>query len=157
MTGDGAETLKTLPGDDIRQIMWRFSDRYDLQMLVQSTRTVARNVVAKMVASGERKFHEWTPAKQNMLKCFDESGITAAFMDPEMGGFVEGPKNMAVALVAFELAWVDGGSATCSLAGNLALAPICERGTEEQRRYYLSQSVPPQPNEDRKQLRGALL
>lgn len=155
MTGDGAETLKTLPGDDIRQIMWRFSDRYDLQMLVQSTRTVARSVVAKMVASGERKFHEWTPAKQNMLKCFDESGITAAFMDPEMGGFVEGPKNMAVALVAFELAWVDGGSATCSLAGNLALAPICERGTEEQRRYYLSQSVPPQPNEDRKQLRGA--
>ena len=31
-----AETLRTLPGDDIRQILWRFSDRYDLQMLVQS-------------------------------------------------------------------------------------------------------------------------
>ena len=28
--------LRTLPGDDVRQIMWRFADRYDLQMLVQS-------------------------------------------------------------------------------------------------------------------------
>ena len=32
------ELLRTLPGDDVRQIMWRFADRYDLQMLVQSTR-----------------------------------------------------------------------------------------------------------------------
>ena len=27
-------TLKTLPGDDVRQIMWRYSDRFDLQMVV---------------------------------------------------------------------------------------------------------------------------
>ena len=32
------DLLRTLPGDDVRQIMWRFADRYDLQMLVQSTR-----------------------------------------------------------------------------------------------------------------------
>jgi len=24
-------TLATLPGDDVRQIMWRFADRFDLQ------------------------------------------------------------------------------------------------------------------------------
>ena len=36
------ETLRALPGDDVRQIQWRFADRYDLQMLVQSTRAVAR-------------------------------------------------------------------------------------------------------------------
>ena len=28
--------LRTLPGDDVRQILWRFADRYDLHMLVQS-------------------------------------------------------------------------------------------------------------------------
>ena len=36
------DLLRTLPGDDVRQIMWRFADRYDLQMLVQAVRQVAR-------------------------------------------------------------------------------------------------------------------
>ncbi len=34
--------MSTLPGDDVRQIMWRFTDRYDLQMVIQSARSVAR-------------------------------------------------------------------------------------------------------------------
>ena len=29
-----SETLRTLPDDNVRQILWRFADRYDLQMLV---------------------------------------------------------------------------------------------------------------------------
>jgi len=41
------ETIRTLPGDDIRQIMWRYADRFDLQMIVQSTRQVARGPVAR--------------------------------------------------------------------------------------------------------------
>ena len=41
------QLMSTLPGDDVRQIMWRYSDRYDLQMVVQSTRDVARGVVAR--------------------------------------------------------------------------------------------------------------
>ena len=127
------ETLRTLPGDDVRQILWRFADRFDLQMLVQSARSVARGPVARLVAEGARNSHEWTEQKAQLLKAFDESGITTLYMDPEQGGYIEGPKNLALALVAFELAWVDGGSATCSLAGNLALAPIHERGTPEQR------------------------
>ena len=55
--------MSTLPGDDVRQIMWRFSDRYDLQMVIQSTRAVARSVVARMVADKQRDTHEWTPEK----------------------------------------------------------------------------------------------
>ena len=149
------EYLQALPGDDVRQILWRFADRYDLQMLVQSVRAVARGPVARLVAAGARNTHEWTPGKAALLQSFDESGITGVFMEPSDGGFIEGPKNLALALVAFELAWVDAGAATGSLAGCLALSPIHERGTEEQRRYYMSKCAPPQPGEDRKPWRGA--
>jgi len=149
------EHLRALPGDDVRQILWRFADRYDLQMLVQSARAVARGPVARLVAEGARNTHEWTPGKQALLQSFDESGITAVFMEPSQGGFIEGPKNLALALVAFELAWVDAGAATGSLAGCLALSPIHERGTPEQRDYYMSRCAPAQPGEDRKPWRGA--
>ena len=149
------EYLRALPGDDVRQILWRFADRYDLQMLVQSVRAVARGPVARLVAQGARNTHEWTPEKSALLQAFDQSGITAVFMDPAQGGFLEGPKNLALALTAFELAWVDAGAATGSLAGCLALSPIHERGTAEQRDYYMSRCAPAQPGEDRTPWRGA--
>ena len=150
-----AEHLRALPGDDVRQILWRFSDRFDLQMLVQSVRAVARGPVARLVAVGARNTHEWTAEKQSLLQAFDESGVTGVFMEPAQGGFIEGPKNLALALTAFELAWVDAGAATGSLAGCLALSPIHERGTPEQRDYYMSRCAPAQPGEDRKPWRGA--
>jgi alkylation response protein AidB-like acyl-CoA dehydrogenase len=150
-----AELLRTLPSDAARQIQWRFADRYDLQMLVQSARAVARGPVARLVASGGRNSHDWTPAKAELLEAFDKAGITAVFMEPEQGGFIAGAKNLALALVAFELAWVDGGAATASLAGCLALAPIHERGTVEQQAKYMQLAAPPQPGEDRKPWRGA--
>ncbi|WP_043637636.1 acyl-CoA dehydrogenase family protein [Desulfovibrio sp. TomC] len=146
------ETLRTLPGDDVRQIMWRYADRFDLQMAVQSARGVARGVVARMVADGVRHSHEWTEQKDSLLKAFDEAGITAVFLDPHQGGFIEGPKNMALSLVAFELSWVDAGAATCSLANNLALSPIHERGTTEQRDHYMTLCA---PSPDRAPWRGA--
>ncbi|HEY4960971.1 MAG TPA: acyl-CoA dehydrogenase family protein [Terriglobales bacterium] len=149
-----SETLRTLPDDNVRQILWRFADRYDLQMLVQSAREVARGPVARLVAQGLRGTHEWTAEKATLLDAFDQSGITAVFMDPEQGGYLAGPKNLALALTAFELAWVDAGAATCSLAGCLALAPIHERGTAEQIAHYMSLAVP-QPGTDYKPLRGA--
>ncbi len=149
------EYLKTLPGDDVRQIMWRFTDRYDIQMVVQSTRSVARGVVARAVADGARNTHEWTEQKAGILRAFDEAGMTQVFMDPEEGGFIEGPKNLALALMAFELAWVDGGAATSSLANNLALSPIHEKGTPEQKATYMARAVPPMPGEDRTIQRGA--
>ena len=150
-----ADALRALPGDDVRQVLWRFSDRFDLQMLVQSVRAVARGPVARLVAQGARNSHEWTAEKQSLLQAFDESGITGVFMEPSEGGFIEGPKNLALALIAFELAWVDAGAATGSLAGCLALSPIHERGTPEQRSHYMSLCAPPEPGEDRKPWRGA--
>jgi alkylation response protein AidB-like acyl-CoA dehydrogenase len=147
--------MSTLPGDDVRQIMWRFSDRYDLQMVIQSTRAVARSVVARMVADKQRDTHEWTPEKAAMLKSFDEAGITAAFMEPEQGGYIAGPKNLVLAMIAFELCWVDAGAATASLANNLALEPIHEKGTPEQKMKYMGGCVPPKPGENRKIIRGS--
>ena len=151
------KTMHTLPGDAVRQIQWRFADRFDLQMLVQSSRAVARTTVAQMVAAGERNSHEWTPAKAEMMEAFDRAGITAAFMEPEEGGFIVGPKNLALSLAAFELAWVDGGAATGSLASFLALAPIHECGTAEQINHYKTLAAPAQSGEDRKPWRGAFV
>jgi alkylation response protein AidB-like acyl-CoA dehydrogenase len=147
--------LNTLPGDDVRQIMWRFADHYEFQMLVQGARAVARGPVARLVAGGGRNSHDWTPEKAALLAHYDESGITAAFLDLEHGGFIAGPKNFALALIAFELAWVDAGAATGSLAGNLGLAPIHERGTPEQRARYIGRAAPLKPGENRKQVRAA--
>ncbi|TWU42256.1 hypothetical protein Poly41_05520 [Novipirellula artificiosorum] len=152
---DNSPVMQTLPTDEVRQIMWRYAERYDLQMLVQSTRSVARGVVARLVADGERNTHEWTAAKDEMLKAYDEAGVTAMMSKPQYGGYLDGPKNFVMALAAFELAWVDAGAATCCLAAGLALEPIIERGTPEQVEEYLTRSVPPQPGEDRKIARGA--
>jgi len=149
------KTMLTLPGDAVRQIQWRFADRFDLQMLVQSARSVARGTVARLVAGGERNTHEWTPAKAGMLEAFDRAGVTAAFMEPEEGGFISGPKNLALSLSAFELAWVDGGAATASLASFLALSPIHEKGTQAQVTRYKTLAAPPQNGEERKPWRGA--
>jgi alkylation response protein AidB-like acyl-CoA dehydrogenase len=135
-------TLRTLPSDELRAILWRFADRYDLSMLIQSVRAVARGPVARLVANGARNTHEWTEEKNALLEVFDSSGITSVFLDPEDGGFIEGPKNLTLALVAFELSWVDAGAATFSLAGNLGLAPIHERGTDAQRRHYMALAAP---------------
>ncbi len=147
--------LQTLPGDEIRQILWRYQDRFDYQMLVQSSRSVARGPVARLVAQGARNSHEWTEAKHSLLKVYDESGITGAFLDPAYGGLFEGPKNLIMSLVAFELAWVDGGAATASLAGNLGLAPIHECGTPEQVARYMKMASPAKPGENRKTMRAA--
>ena len=150
-----SKIMLTLPGDAVRQIQWRFAGRFDLQMLVQSARSVARGTVARLVAAGERNTHDWTPGKNSMMEAFDRAGVTAAFMEPEEGGFIAGPKNLALSLAAFELAWVDGGAATASLASFLALSPIHERGTPEQVNHYKSLAAPPQPGENRIPWRGA--
>src|SRR3954451_15757511 len=95
-----SEYLRALPGDDVRSILWRFADRYDLQMLVQSVRAVARGPVARLVANGGRHTHEWTADKAALLQDFDAAGITSVHLEPAGGGFIEGPKNLALALVA---------------------------------------------------------
>ncbi len=124
-------------------------------MLIQAVRPVARGPVARLVAQGGRNTHDWTPDKNSLLAVYDQSGITAAFLDPDQGGFIEGPKNLALALVAFELSWVDAGAATCSLASNLGVAPIHERGTPEQVAHYMPLVCPPAPGDTREPTRVA--
>jgi alkylation response protein AidB-like acyl-CoA dehydrogenase len=148
-------SLQTLPSDQLRALQWRFADRYDLTMIVQAVRPIARGPVARLVAQGGRNTHEWTAEKNALLAIYDESGITSAFLNPEFGGFIEGPKNLALALVAFELSWVDAGAATCSLASNLGVAPIHERGTPEQVAHYMPLVSPPAPGDSREPTRVA--
>ena len=152
---DPSSTLQTLPSDQLRALQWRFAERFDLTMLIQSVRPVARGPVARLVAQGGRNTHDWTPEKNSLLAVYDESGITSAFLEPAQGGFIEGPKNLALALVAFELSWVDAGAATCSLASNLGIAPIHERGTPEQVAHYLPLVCPPAPGDTREATRVA--
>ncbi len=154
-TNESYQTMKMLPGDEIRQIMWRYADRYDIQMAVMGARSVARGLVARLVANGERNTHEWTEGKNALYQAFDESGITAAGLDIECGGIIEGPRNHALGLIAFELSWVDGGATTTSLINNLALGPIVEKGTPEQREHYMKACAPLQPGEKRRVARGA--
>ena len=52
--------MKMLPGDEVRQIMWRFAERYDIQMAIAGARQTARTAVAKLVADGQRATHDWT-------------------------------------------------------------------------------------------------
>jgi alkylation response protein AidB-like acyl-CoA dehydrogenase len=129
--------LRTLPGDEARRVMWRIADREDVQRLVASARAVARGPVARLVAGGGRQSQGWTAEKQGVLEAFDRAGVTSASLAPGAGGTVDGPKNLAEALVAFELAWVDAGAATTAVAQYLALSPIERRGTDAQRQAYL--------------------
>jgi alkylation response protein AidB-like acyl-CoA dehydrogenase len=137
-----ASWLPSLPGDDVRGLMWRFDDRDALRQLARAARTVARGLVARLVSEGQRDTYQWTPEKTQLLDALDQAGLSALFIDPSHGGSLEGPKNLATALAAFELAWVDGGAATCLVALGLALQPILELGTPEQQARYLRGSVP---------------
>lgn len=138
---NASTTVRRLPGDAVRRILWRFAADDRLQRLVQRVRAAARGPVARTVADGARGDREWSERKAALLDVFDAAGINAALLDPEHGGLGV-PKNLAAALVAFEMAWVDGGAATGSLATHLGVAPIARRGTDAQRRHYLPRLLP---------------
>ncbi len=146
-------SMKMLPGDEVRQIMWRFADRFDIQMAVAGARSVARGVVAKLVADGQRKTHEWTAEKQTMFDAYDASGVTAATLNADCGGLFEGPRNLAESLLTYETAWVDHGAATSSFVNALAMGPIAELGTPEQKKRYMTLCAP--GNESGKTWRGS--
>ena len=117
--------------------MWRFGHREDLQQLRDSARHVARGLVARLVTEGQRNTYEWTPEKQSLLDALDAADVSSLFFKQAVDGATTSPKNLATALAAFELAWVDGGAATCLVALGLALQPILALGTAEQRSRYL--------------------
>lgn len=139
-------SMKMLPGDEVRQLMWRFAERYDIQMAVAGARSVARGTVAKLVADGQRASHDWTPEKQGAFDAFDASGITASTLKQEFGGLFDGPKNLASSLLSYELSWVDNGAATSALVNGLAMGPIAELGTPEQKERYMTLCAPGNPS-----------
>ena len=138
--------MKMLPGDEVRQIMWRFADRFDVQMAVAAARATARGYVARLVANNERATHEWTDAKNRLFEEFDNCGVTAAGLDAAYGGMFAGPRNLPLALLSYEVAWVDQGAATTSFVNDLAMGPIAELGTEEQKAKYMGLCAPGNPS-----------
>ncbi len=149
--------LRRLPDDDIRAVQWRFADREDLRRITQAARGVARGPVAKLVARGARHSDAWTPDKAGLVKAFDAAGLSVLGADAEHGGRIDGPKNLGIALAAFELAWVDAGAATTMLGNVLALAPIHERGTEDQRARYMRLVAPGREGDGREPWHGAFV
>ena len=141
----------------MRSIMWRLTDRDDLWGMVRAARK-SRGLVARLVVEGQRDTYQWTPEKGRLLDALDEAGVSAIFADPEFGGPIAGPKSLATALAAYELAWVDGGAATCLIALGLALQPIISAGTDQQRAKYLRASVPSQePGQAKQSIAGCVL
>jgi alkylation response protein AidB-like acyl-CoA dehydrogenase len=149
--------LRRLPDDDVRAVQWRFADRDDLRRIVEAARGVARGPVAGLVARGARHSDAWTPDKADLVKAFDAAGLSVLAADGEHGGLIDGPKNLGIALAAFELAWVDAGAATTMLGNVLALAPIHERGTDEQRARYMGLVSPGRAGNPREPWHGAFV
>jgi len=134
--------LRRLPDDDVRAVQWRFADRPDLRGIVRASRSVARGPVARLVARGARHSDAWTPDKAGLVKAFDEAGLSVLAADGRVRRADQRPEEPRIALAAFELAWVDAGAATTMLGNVLALAPIHERGTDEQRARYMGKWRP---------------
>jgi len=81
---------------------WRFADRFDLQMLVQSARSVARGTVARLVAAASATPTSGPRPKQKCLKPSIERS-DRCFMEPEEGGLSPAQKTGLI-LSRFELA-----------------------------------------------------
>jgi alkylation response protein AidB-like acyl-CoA dehydrogenase len=134
-TNEGTQTMKMLPGDEIRQIMWRYAERYDMQMAVMGSRSVARGLVARLVANGERNTHEWTEAKNELYKAFDDSGITAAVWIPRAEGSSRDPGTRRWPSSLSNWRGWTAARATTSLINNLALGPIIGKAPEQREKY----------------------
>ena len=93
-----AAALRTLPGDDVRQIMWRFADRYDLQMVVQSARSVARGRPGAIsVASIAPRGSMWSPQPAVYMDKIVVDRAVGSFLVPEC---MDAPVGWTLALVA---------------------------------------------------------
>ena len=90
----GVRTMLTLPTDAVRQLQWRFADRFDLQMLVQSRRAVWR----------ELRLPGWSPpasatptsGPRSRKRCWRRStapALSAIFMEPEAGRLHRRPQE----------------------------------------------------------------
>ena len=149
--------------DDVHRSMWRLPG--NLSGLQRSARRVASESVAPLVAFGGRSTYSWTDAKARVLQALDDAGLTSIVtnsagriamplavargsvrsrdreeavveMRAKSAGQDTSRVTMPLAVTAWELAWIDGGAAVCSLS-SLAHMIIGDAGTEEQRLRYL--------------------
>jgi hypothetical protein len=146
-----AAPLPGLPGDRVRQVMWRFEDRPALQGFVEWLRHLARGPIASWVASGGRRAMPGSEGRESLRARLDEAGLWPVMPVP----FGDGSEHLAAALMAFELGWVDASVAMDVLAANQALAPIGEWGTRDQRARYLRAPAGSTSSEGHPALAGA--
>ena len=71
-----------------------------------------------------------------------QAGVSAIFADRRTAVAWPRAQDLATALAAFELAWVDGGAATCLVALGLALQPILGWAPKSRKRRTVAASVP---------------
>ena len=151
------ETLRTLPGDDVRQIMWRFADRYDLQMLVQSVARGGARAGGPAGGRGRRATRtSGPPEKDALLEHFDEAGITGRLPGPGAGRLHRGPEEPGAG--AGRLRAGLGGRRRGHLQPGRpprARAHPRARHARAARPLHEPAPRPPQPGEDRKPWRGA--
>ena len=131
-------TLPALPTDFVRQLMWRFAGRPDLQQLIVAAPATGatKRWPASSLGEGARR----RSGRRTSNRCsrhLTQAGITGLSAGRGEGNLTAETANLAAALAWFELAWVDGGAAACSSALRLAQEPIAEAGTREQKERYL--------------------
>jgi hypothetical protein len=119
--------------------MWRFAGRTDLRQMMHAARRVAEDIVLPVVAARgtiqDGSKHEWTADKARVLQALDDSGLTSIVNRSSVG------VTMQLAVALWELAWIDSGSAVCSLSGSLAQMVIRDAGMKEQQFRYVGNAV----------------
>ena len=120
-------------------------------MLVQSARAVARGPVARLVAAGGAQHARVD--RRRRTRCSRRStsaGITAVFIDPEQGGFIDGPEEpgagagrLRAGLGGRRRGHRQPGAATSRSRRSTSAAPPSSA------RIYMRPRAPPQPGEDR--------
>ena len=116
--------------DLMHQRLWRVESDAQLFALQKRARCAAATVAPKLDALPDD--HRWNNMKAEILAILDEAGLLTCLND-------ERPSTVALSLVFFELARIDGGLVTLALAGCLPQMLIAEFGSDEQKAQYLGQ------------------
>jgi len=139
--GKEVQTLRTLPGDDVRQILWRFAERYDLQMLI--------NPCAPWPAAPWRALSPPAPAirtpgpKRNSNCCANTTTPASPACSWTSTTAATSPGRRTSPSRWWRSSspgWTAAPPPAAWRVG-LALAPIHERGTNEQRTHYMQRCV----------------
>jgi alkylation response protein AidB-like acyl-CoA dehydrogenase len=118
--------------DNLHGSLWRIAGRADLLAVQRSARLVAREFAAPLRET--RSACGWSADQARLLAALDANGLT--------GILSAEPRDLAMhlSLSLWELASVDGGTATLSMSGFLAQMPIRDFGTAKQKDRYIGRA-----------------